>query len=239
MTTQQTKPKMVYRNLGKAGVKVSLFSFGNWVTVNDKTPIEDACELLTIAREAGVNFFDTAEAYASGQAETVLGHALKKLAWKRSDVVISTKIFWGGSGPNDQGLSFKHIVEGTQASLDRLQLSYVDLIYAHRPDHETPIEETVRAFTHIINQGKAFYWGTSEWSAAEIMEAYSVARQFNLIPPTMEQPQYNLFTRDRIELEYAPLYSKHSVGLGTTIWSPLAYGLLTGKITTEYQREVD
>jgi len=215
--------------LGKAGIKVSVFSFGSWVNLKSATPNEEAVSLLEIARNAGVNFFDTAEAYASGEAEIVLGKAIKTLGWKRSDIVISTKIFWGGKGPNDQGLSFKHIVEGTSASLERLQLSYVDLIFAHRPDPETPIEETVRAFTHIINQGKAFYWGTSEWSAADIMEAYRVAREYNLIPPTMEQPQYNMFCRDRLEAEYAPLYSKHSVGLGTTIWSPLAYGILTGK----------
>jgi voltage-dependent potassium channel beta subunit len=182
---------------------------------------------MVAAYEAGVNFFDNAEAYANGNAEIVMGNVLKRTGWKRSDLVISTKLFWGGQGPNDTGLSHKHILEGIDASLRRLQLDYVDLLFCHRPDLETPIEETVRAMTQVIQQGKAFYWGTSEWSATQLMEAYGVARQEHLIPPTMEQPQYNMLHRERVEVEYLPLY--RLAGLGTTIWSPLASGILTGK----------
>jgi voltage-dependent potassium channel beta subunit len=160
-------------------------------------------------------------------AEQIMGVALAKSGWKRSDYLVSTKIFWGGEGPNDRGLSRKHIVEGTDAALARLQLDYVDLIFCHRADLHTPVEETVRAMNHVIDQGKALYWGTSEWPAERILEAYHVARRERLIPPLMEQPQYNLFHRDRFEFEYAPLYER--IGLGTTIWSPLASGLLTGK----------
>lgn len=182
---------------------------------------------MTAAYDASVNFFDTAESYAGGKAEIVMGNVIKKAGWKRSDLVISTKIFWGGKGPNDRGLSRKHILEGIQASLTRLQLDYVDLIFCHRPDLHTPVEETVRAMTHVINQGWAFYWGTSEWSAEQIMEAYGIARREHLIPPQMEQPEYNMFSRERVEKEYARLYTE--IGLGTTIFSPLASGLLTGK----------
>lgn len=156
-----------------------------------------------------------------------MGEVLKKTGWKRSDLVLSTKIFWGGEGPNDKGLSWKHLIEGTDAALKRMQVDYVDLIFCHRPDLHTPIEETVRAMNHIINQGKAFYWGTSEWTAQQIMEAYGIARREHLIPPLMEQPEYNMFRRDKIEKEFLPLYEE--IGLGTTIWSPLASGLLTGK----------
>jgi voltage-dependent potassium channel beta subunit len=179
------------------------------------------------AYEAGVNFFDNAEGYAGGEAETMMGNIIKRSGWKRSDLVVSTKIFWGGEGPNDRGLSYKHVVEGTEAALARLQLDYVDLVFCHRPDLHTPIEETVRAMTYLINHGKAFYWGTSEWSIEQIMEAYHVARREHLIPPTMEQPQYNMFHRERVEQEYLRAYE--TFGLGTTIWSPLASGLLTGK----------
>jgi voltage-dependent potassium channel beta subunit len=156
-----------------------------------------------------------------------MGKVIKRAGWERKDLVLSTKIFWGGEGPNDRGLSYKHIIEGLNDSLDRMQLSYVDLLFAHRPDIHTPMEETVRAMNHVINQGKAFYWGTSEWSAQQITEAYGIARREHLIPPLMEQPQYNMFHRERVESEYRPLYSE--IGLGTTIWSPLASGLLTGK----------
>jgi voltage-dependent potassium channel beta subunit len=186
-----------------------------------------AYELMKTAFDAGVNFFDNAEAYAGGEAETIMGNVIQRAGWKRSDLVLSTKIFWGGSGPNDRGLSRKHIVEGVDAALQRLQTDYVDLVFAHRPDLHTPIEETVRAFDHVINQGKAFYWGTSEWSAEQIMEAYAVARREHLIPPQMEQPQYHMFHREKVEREFAHLYDE--IGLGTTIWSPLASGLLTGK----------
>jgi voltage-dependent potassium channel beta subunit len=182
---------------------------------------------MTAAYEAGVNFFDNAEVYARGEAETVMGNVVKKLGWKRSDLVISTKIFWGGPGPNNTGLNRKHILEGTNASLKRLQMDYVDLIFCHRPDPYTPIEETVWAMNQVLQQGKAFYWGTSQWSAAEIMTAHAVARREHLIPPLMEQPEYNMFERERVEREYARLY--RDIGLGTTIWSPLASGLLTGK----------
>jgi len=218
---------MEYRFLGSSGLKVSALSLGAWVTYGGQVGEEVAYQCMTAAYESGVNFFDNAEAYANGEAEIVMGNVIKRTGWKRSDLVVSTKIFWGGKGPNDSGLSRKHIIEGTDASLKRLQMDYVDLIFCHRPDKDTPIEETVWAMNHVINQGKAFYWGTSEWSAQQIMEAYSIARRENLIPPTMEQPQYNMFHRERVENEYRRLYRE--IGLGTTIWSPLASGLLTGK----------
>jgi len=218
---------MEYRPLGSSGLKVSALSLGAWVTYGEQVGEDAAYECMTTAYEAGVNFFDNAEAYADGQAETVMGNVINKAGWKRSDLIISTKIFWGGEGPNDRGLSRKHIMEGIHASLKRLQMDYVDLIFCHRPDKHTPIEETVWAMNQVINQGKAFYWGTSEWSAQQIMEAYSVARREHLIPPQMEQPQYNMFHRERVEGEYIRLYKE--IGLGTTIWSPLASGLLTGK----------
>jgi voltage-dependent potassium channel beta subunit len=218
---------MEYRNLGKSGLKVSALSLGAWVTYGGQVGEESAYECMKAAYEAGVNFFDNAEAYASGNAEIVMGNVIKKIGWKRTDLVISTKIFWGGDGPNQSGLSRKHIIEGLDASLKRLQMDYVDLVFCHRPDIHTPIEETVWAMNHVINQGKAFYWGTSEWTATQIMEAYAVARREHLIPPTMEQPQYHMFHRERVEAEYARLYRE--IGLGTTIWSPLASGLLTGK----------
>jgi len=218
---------MEYRRLGSAGLKVSALSFGSWVTFGTQADEDLAYEMMKTAFDAGVNFFDNAEAYAGGESEILMGKVIKRAGWKRSDLVVSTKIFWGGSGPNNSGLSRKHILEGTDAALERLQLNYVDLIFAHRPDVQTPVEETVRAFNHVINQGKALYWGTSEWSAAQIMEAYAVARREHLIPPQMEQPQYNMFHRDTIEGEYAHLYNE--IGLGTTIFSPLASGLLTGK----------
>ena len=217
---------MEYRRLGKAGLKVSALSFGSWVTFGTQLDQELAADCMQAAYDAGVNFFDNAEAYAHGQAETLMGQALRKFGWKRSDLVISTKLFWGGNGPNDTGLSRKHILEGTDASLKRLGLDYVDLLFAHRPDPNTPIEETVRAMNHVLNQGKAIYWGTSEWSAEQLREAYAVAKREHLIGPQMEQPQYNLFHR-RIETELRALYDEE--GLGTTIWSPLASGVLTGK----------
>ncbi len=218
---------MEYRHLGSSGLQVSALSFGAWVTFGQQFGEDLAHDCMKAAYDAGCNFFDNAEVYASGQAETLMGKAIKRAGWKRSDLVVSTKIFWGGDGPNDKGLSRKHIVEGTDAALARLQLDYVDLLFCHRPDIRTPIEETVRAMNFIIDQGKAFYWGTSEWSAAQIMEAYQIARREHLIPPTMEQPQYSMLERDKVEKEYAKLYRE--IGLGTTIWSPLASGILTGK----------
>jgi voltage-dependent potassium channel beta subunit len=179
------------------------------------------------AFDAGVNFFDNAEAYAGGQSETMMGNIIKKAGWKRSDLVLSTKLFWGGDGPNDTGLSYKHIIEGTNAALKRMQTDYVDLVFCHRPDVHTPIEETVHAMNQVIRSGKAFYWGTSEWSAVQIQKACQVARENNLRPPLMDQPQYNMFHREKVESEFKPLYD--DIGLGTTIWSPLASGLLTGK----------
>jgi len=218
---------MEYRFLGSSGLQVSALSFGSWVTFGTQMGEDVAHDCMKAALDAGVNFFDNAEAYAGGQSETIMGSVVKKAGWKRSDLVVSTKIFWGGRGPNDTGLSRKHIIEGTNAALGRLQMDYVDLIFCHRPDKLTPIEETVRAMDYLISQGKAFYWGTSEWSARQIAEAYHIARRERLVPPTMEQPQYNMFHRERVEKEYAPLYAE--MGLGTTIWSPLASGLLTGK----------
>ncbi len=218
---------MEYRYLGKSGLKVSALSFGSWVTFGSQADVDRALEMMKIAYEAGVIFFDNAEVYNAGDAELIMGKVIQKAGWSRKDLVLSTKMFWGGDGPNDRGLSRKHIIEGLDASLDRMELRYVDLLFAHRPDEHTPIEETVRAMNHAIDQGKAFYWGTSEWSAQQIMEAYGIARREHLIPPLMEQPQYNMFHRERFEVEYRRLYSE--IGLGTTTWSPLASGLLTGK----------
>ncbi|WP_457565531.1 potassium channel beta subunit family protein [Caldithrix abyssi] len=218
---------MEYRFLGKSGLKVSALSFGAWVTFGEQVDEEIAYQCMKEAYDAGVNFFDNAEVYAQGQAEIMMGNILKKTGWKRSDLVLSTKIFWGGSGPNDCGLSRKHIFEGTNAALKRLQVDYVDLIFCHRPDLYTPIEETVWAMNLIIQQGKALYWGTSEWSAEQIRHAHEFALREHLIPPTMEQPEYNMFNREKVEKEFLNLY--RDIGLGTTTWSPLASGILTGK----------
>ncbi len=187
---------------------------------------------MRAAYDAGVNFFDNAEAYANGRSEVIMGEALKKAGWRRDSYCVSSKVFFGAvdnPAPTQRGLSRKHVVEACDQALQRLQLDYLDLYFCHRPDPQTPIEETVRAMDDLIRQGKVLYWGTSEWSAAEIESAYSIARELRLTPPTMEQPQYNLFERDRVEKEYAELYDPERVGLGTTIWSPLASGMLTGK----------
>lgn len=218
---------MKYNYLGRSGLKVSALSFGSWVTFGDQVDEQIAYDCMKEAYDAGVNFFDNAEAYAGGQSEIMMGNIIKKAGWKRSDLVLSTKIFWGGDGPNDTGLSYKHIIEGANAALNRMQTDYVDLIFCHRPDIHTPIEETVRAMNQVIQSGKAFYWGTSEWSAVQIQEAYRIARENNLRPPLMDQPQYNMFHREKVESEFKSLYN--DIGLGTTIWSPLASGLLTGK----------
>jgi voltage-dependent potassium channel beta subunit len=208
-------------------VKVSELSLGAWVTYGGQVGEEVAVKCMSRAYDAGVNFFDNAEAYAHGNAETVMGNVFKKLGWRRDDLVVSSKVFWGGDGPNAKGLSRKHIYEACRNSLKRLQLDYLDLFFCHRPDANTPIEETVRAMDDLIHQGKILYWGTSEWNAADIMRAHALARELGLTPPQMEQPQYNMIHRERVEQEYSPLYRE--IGLGTTIWSPLASGLLSGK----------
>jgi voltage-dependent potassium channel beta subunit len=220
---------MNYRRLGSAGLKVSELSLGAWVTYGGQVGEEAATKCMSAAYEAGVNFFDNAEAYARGNAETVMGNVIKKLRWPRESIVVSSKVFWGfgPDGPNDRGLSRKHVIEGCRNSLKRLQLDYLDLFFCHRPDPNTPIEETVRAMNDLIHQGKILYWGTSMWSREDIMEAYNIANDHGLVPPQMEQPVYNMLQRDRVEIDYVPLYSK--MGLGLTTWSPLASGLLTGK----------
>ncbi len=220
---------MNYRRLGNAGLKVSELSFGSWVTFGTQMGEGLALECMTAAYDAGVNFFDNAEVYANGQSETVMGAVLKKAGWRRGSYVVSTKFYWGlHDGPNEKNtLNRKRLMEGIDGSLERLQLDYVDLIFCHRPDRETPIEETVRAMHDIITQGKALYWGTSEWSADEIMQAWHIADKHHLHKPQMEQPQYHMLHRERVEKEYARLYKE--IGLGTTIWSPLASGILTGK----------
>ncbi len=216
-----------YRRLGSAGLKLSELSLGAWVTYGGQVGEDVALKCMSAAHDTGVNFFDNAEAYAHGNAEIVMGNVIRNLGLRREDIVVSSKVFWGGEGPNDLGLSRKHIFEACRNSLKRLQLDYLDLFFCHRPDPNTPIEETVRAMDDLIHQGKILYWGTSEWTAADIMRAYAIAREHRLTPPQMEQPQYNMLHRERVEKEYAPLYRE--IGLGTTIWSPLASGLLTGK----------
>lgn len=218
---------MLYRRLGKSGLQVSEFSLGSWVTFNKQVHEEDALKLMTTAYDAGINFFDNAEGYEAGESEVLMGKALKKLNWTRDSYTVSSKVFWGGSKPTQRGLSRKHVTDACHAALKRLQVDYLDLFFCHRPDIDTPIEETVRAMHDLIVQGKVLYWGTSEWSAQQITEAWMVAKDLKITPPTMEQPQYNLFERDKVERDYAPLYD--TVGLGTTIWSPLASGVLTGK----------
>jgi voltage-dependent potassium channel beta subunit len=219
--------EMKYRRLGKSGLKVSVFSFGSWVTFSNQLKEKDALDLMSYAYDMGVNFFDNAEIYANGESEIIMGKILKKVGWSRDTYILSSKVFWGGEKPTQIGLSRKHISDACHAALKRLQVEYLDLFFCHRPDPETPIEETVRAMDVLIQQGKVLYWGTSEWEAKQLTEAYSVAQKFNLTPPTMEQPEYNLFNRGKIEKDYLPLYKQY--GLGTTTWSPLASGLLTGK----------
>lgn len=189
---------MQYKNLGRSGLRVSQLSYGAWVTFGNQLDVKEAKALLQACRDAGVNFFDNAEVYANGRAEEIMGQAIRDLGWRRSDVVISTKLFWGGQGPNDKGLSRKHIVEGLRGSLRRLDMDYVDVVYCHRPDASTPIEETVRAMNWVIDQGWAFYWGTSEWSAQQITEAWAVANRLDLVGPIVEQPEYNLFSRHKV-----------------------------------------
>ncbi|PYH58277.1 putative voltage-gated K+ channel beta subunit (KCNAB) [Aspergillus niger CBS 101883] len=222
---------MLYRRVGNSGLHVSALGLGGWLTFGGHVDNEITFNCMKQAYDLGINFFDTAESYAGGQSEIVMGQAIKKFGWKRSDLVISTKLNWGlANGEiliNNHGLSRKHIVEGTRASLERLQLEYVDIIYAHRPDRLTPMEETVRAFNHVIEKGWAFYWGTSEWSADEISEACGIARALGLIAPIVEQPLYNMLDRQRVEGHFQRLYSR--CGIGLTTFSPLKMGLLSGK----------
>src|SRR5277367_1595754 len=218
---------MEYRRLGKAGVQVSALSLGSWVTFGQQISDDVAADLMRTAYENGVNFFDNAEVYAAGKSETVMGQILRKTGWSHETFLVSSKVFWGGETPNQEGLSRKHVIEACHNALRRLQVDYLDLYFCHRPDPNTPIEETVRAMSDLVHQGKVLYWGTSEWSAQEITQAHAVARELGLVPPTMEQPMYNLFGRHRMEKEYERLYAEY--GMGTTIWSPLASGLLTGK----------
>lgn len=231
MGSTEQLPKMQYRFLGRSGLQVSVISLGGWVTYGGHVGDQLAFDCMKAAYDAGINFFDCAEAYAGGKSEVVMGQAIKKYGWKRNDLVISTKINWGsafGDNPvNNGGLSRKHLIEGTNMALERLQLDYVDLLYCHRPDRNTPMEETVRAMNYLINTGKAFYWGTSEWNSEEIAMAWACAERLNLIGPVMEQPQYNMLTRDKVEREFALLYEYYGTGL--TIFSPLKTGILTGK----------
>jgi len=220
---------MNYRRLGRSGLKVSELSFGSWVTYGNQLDLNAARDCMAAAWERGVNFFDNAEVYARGDSETIMGEILRKLAWPRVRYIVSTKFYWGiTDGPNEKNtLNRKYLLNAIDGALSRLQLDYVDLVYCHRPDPQTPIEETVWAMHDMIERGKALYWGTSEWSAAEIMAAWQIAERHHLRKPVMEQPEYNLFHRNRVEVEYKRLYEE--IGLGLTTWSPLASGLLTGK----------
>ncbi|ANB12280.1 aldo-keto reductase superfamily protein [Sugiyamaella lignohabitans] len=225
-------PKSEYRFLGPTGLRVSSISLGGWITYGEGKQVEDEKTLAIFdkAFKLGINYFDTAEAYGAGACEVSFGKVIKKLGWKRTDYVISTKLFWGGEGVNDRGLSRKHIIEGLDAALARLQHDYVDIVFAHRPDPYTPIEEVVRAFTQVINDGKAHYWGTSMWNAYEIEAAQHAATKYGLIAPVVEQPIYNLIDREFFEKELAPIFKTYNYG--TTVFSPLATGLLTGKYAT-------
>ena len=220
---------MEYRHLGKTGIRVSELSFGSWVTFHTQADVQAAVEMMSAAYEAGVNFFDNAESYAGGESERVMGEALKQLGWRRGSYLVSSKFYWGlhDNVNEHHTLNRKYLIEGINGSLERLQLDYVDLIYCHRPDKTTPIEETVWAMHNIIEWGKAMYWGTSEWSAAEIVAAIEIAERHHLHKPITEQPVYNLFERHRFSREYERVYREY--GYGTTTWSPLASGLLTGK----------
>jgi voltage-dependent potassium channel beta subunit len=222
---------MEYRKMGKTGLELSVLSYGSWVTFAKQIEDNSADKLMSVAYEHGVNFFDNAEVYSLGESEKMMGRVLKSKSWERSSYVVSSKAFFGSRGkenkPNQTGLSRKHLVEACNEALTRLQLEYLDLYFCHRPDRTTPIEEVVWTMNHLIQQGKIMYWGTSEWTAAEIVEAHMIAKDLRLIGPAMEQPQYNLFERDKMERDYTTLFK--NIGLGTTIWSPLCSGLLTGK----------
>lgn len=221
---------MDYRNLGRSGLKLSELSFGSWVTFNKQVDAGLAEKMFGLCLDAGVNFFDNAEGYEAGRSEIVMGEALKALGRRRDSYCVSSKVYFGSVRdplPTQRGLSRKHVTEACHQALQRLQVDYLDLYFCHRPDPDTPIGETVWAMHNLVTQGKVLYWGTSEWSAGEITEAYRFAEENHLTPPTMEQPQYNLLDRERFEVEYEPIFRNH--GMGTTTWSPLASGALTGK----------
>ena len=218
---------MQYRRLGKSGLKVSEFALGSWVTFGKQVDPGEALKLMTTAYDAGVNFFDNAEGYEAGKSELLMGEALKTLGWSRDSFIVSSKVYWGGAKPTQRGLSRKHVTDACHAALKRLQVDYLDLFFCHRPDLDTPIEETARAMHDLIAQGKVLYWGTSQWTAQQITEAWAAARDLKISPPVMEQPEYNLFERFKVESDFLPLYEL--TGLGTTVWSPLASGILTGK----------
>ena len=228
--SNELKKKMQYRRLGRSGIQVSVLSFGSWVTFDNQLKDDTALECMQAAYDAGCNFFDNAEAYAGGESESIMGRVMQQLGWPRHSFVLTTKFFWGVHGrmPNMQNtLNRKYLMHAMEGSLERMQVDFIDVIYCHRPDPNTPIEETVWAMSDIISSGRALYWGTSEWSADEIRAAWDIADRHHLHKPIVEQPQYNMFARRRVETEYARLYE--DIGLGTTIWSPLASGLLTGK----------
>lgn len=220
---------MIYRRLGSAGIKVSVLSLGSWVTYGNQVDIDSAAEMIKLAYDNGINFFDNAEVYAAGQSEKIMGAAFRRLGLRRGSYLVSTKLFWGiNSGPNEKNtLNRKYLLEGMDGCLERLGMKYVDLVYCHRPDPDTPMEETVRAMSDIVSAGKAFYWGTSEWSAEQVREAWQIADRRNLHRPQMEQPLYNMISRSKVEKEFARLYD--GIGLGLTTFSPLASGLLSGK----------
>ena len=229
MADKSAKKKMIYRRLGRSGLQVSLFSFGSWVSFDNQMKDDLAMECMQTAFDAGCNFFDNAEAYAAGESEAIMGRVIAELGWRRSNYVLSSKFFWGIDGvPNMRNtLNRKYLMQAIDGSLERMGVDFLDLIFCHRADPDTPIEETVWAMSDIVASGKALYWGTSEWSADEIRAAWEIAERHHLHKPVMEQPQYNLLDRTKVEEEYARLYT--DLGLGTTIWSPLASGLLTGK----------
>lgn len=228
---------MEYNNLGKTGLQISRLSLGSWLTFGKQIESSTAEDLMVLAYENGINFFDNAEIYSKGMSEIVMGEILKKQAWSRDSFIVSSKVFFGNGGqlPTQKGLNRKHVFEACDQALKRLQVDYLDLYLCHRPDKNTPIEETVWAMHHLIAQGKILYWGTSEWSAQEIMEAHLFAKQNHLIGPVVEQPEYNMFTRAKVEVEFDQLYK--TVGLGTTVWSPLASGILTGKYNNGFPKE--
>ena len=218
---------MNYRRMGKTGLQLSEFGFGSWVTFGKQVQFDDAKNLMAAAYDAGINFFDNAEGYEAGESERLMGKALDELNWSRDSFVVSSKVFWGGEKPNQKGLSRKHVFDACHAALARLRVDYLDLYFCHRPDVDTPIQETVAAMTDLVRQGKVMYWGTSEWNAQQITEAWAFAKAENMVAPVVEQPEYNLINRTKVESNYLPLYDL--MGLGLTTWSPLSSGLLTGK----------